>query len=469
MMWGTTPLRVHHASRLARPLPRYDSRAMKGGVQPGETLKGGRYEIERLLRAAPSKDVYLARDHVLDCAVVVDVSADAVTGPGSAAAWEARVLGRLGDHPNIGSVIDHWHENECSYMVSRHLPGGSLQDVIDAANAAGEPLPVDRIFDYSEQLGRALEHIHGQRIVHRDLQPRNVLLDGWGTLRLVDFDTAISLDDPHVQPMATGRIIEHSAPEIAAGASADERADLYSLGVIMFALCEGHAHPTRTTEVGVPARSVGRSDLERSDLPQGLKTLVFDLLAPRREDRPASAADVLRRLDAILNAEKDLEALLTSDETTVLEFKSSLRTPVGPSRSGDAKTPTELKKVLEQEVLKTLAAFLNTRGGTLVIGVDDSKEIVGIEVDYPSTKGSADGWRRVFDNLISQHIPEALGSLDLQLAPYRGRTVAIIRCRVRGQPTWLDDELFVRRTASTERLRTKQAWEWLQERSRPAI
>jgi predicted HTH transcriptional regulator len=192
-------------------------------------------------------------------------------------------------------------------------------------------------------------------------------------------------------------------------------------------------------------------------------------LAPRREDRPASAADVLRRLDAILNAEKDLEALLTSDETTVLEFKSSLRTPVGPSRSGDAKTPTELKKVLEQEVLKTLAAFLNTRGGTLVIGVDDSKEIVGIEVDYPSTRGSADGWRRVFDNLISQHIPEALGSLDLQLAPYRGRTVAIIRCRVRGQPTWLDDELFVRRTASTERLRTKQAWEWLQERSRPAI
>jgi serine/threonine protein kinase len=456
------------AGEIVRLTRFYNSQAMSVVAEPGDTLKGGRYQIERLLRKAPGKGVYLAQDHVLDCTVVVDVSpVEAVAARGSAA-WEARVLGRLGDHPNIAFVIDYWQDSESSYMVSRYLSGGSLQDAIEAAKAEGEPIPVERVLRYALQLARALEHIHGCRIVYRDLQPRNVLLDSWGTLRLVDFDTAVSLDDHDQPPISDGRSIEHMAPEVAAGDSPDERGDLYSLGTTIVAMCEGHA--SGTTEERPQARPMTTPELELSDLPEGLKELVSELLAPNREDRPASAAAVVRRLDELLTAEKELEGLLASDETATLEFKATLRTPVGPRPPGDTRTSSQLGSVLEDEVLKTIAGFLNTQGGTLVIGVDDDKAIVGIEIDYLRTGRSRDGWRRTLDQLISHQLgPNVLRSIDLQLAPCRGKTVAIIRCEARDQPTWLHRELFVRRTASTEMLSTEEAWAWCQERWRSSI
>ena len=85
--------------------------------------------------------------------------------------------------------------------------------------------------------------------------------------------------------------------------------------------------------------------------------------------------------------------------------------------------------MLEREVLETLAAFLNTAGGTLIIGVADDRTITGIEVDYPRVKGSSDGWRRTFDDLVSRDLgAEVMNCLDLQLEVWHGRTIAVIRC-----------------------------------------
>jgi hypothetical protein len=75
---------------------------MNTAPQPGDLLRDGRYEIQRLLRSVPDKKVYLARDRVLDCQVALDVFSNNSIMPSglSVAAWEAQVLGRLGDHPN---------------------------------------------------------------------------------------------------------------------------------------------------------------------------------------------------------------------------------------------------------------------------------------------------------------------------------------------------------------------------------
>ena len=127
--------------------------------------------------------------------------------------------------------------------------------------------------------------------------------------------------------------------------------------------------------------------------------------------------------------------------------------------------------MLEREVLKTVAAFLNTDGGTLVIGVADDHAVVGIEIDYPSLRcQSRDGWRLAFDDLISSQLgTAAMSSINLQLVPWQGRTIAIVRCSKRDEPTWIgDDELFVRRTASTVKLSTREALAWWRERRRVA-
>ena len=117
-------------------------------------------------------------------------------------------------------------------------------------------------------------------------------------------------------------------------------------------------------------------------------------------------------------------------------------------------------------VLKSLAAFLNTEGGTLIIGVRDDRSIIGIEADFPDRGGSIrDAWRLAFDDLVSHNLgSEALNYIDLQLEPWQGRTIAIARCSPSKEPTWLGDDLYVRRTASTEKLSTRHAVAWCHQR-----
>src|SRR5262249_7072155 len=128
-------------------------------------------------------------------------------------AWEARVLGKLGDHPNIARVVDHWEDDKAAIMVSRYLSGGSLQDLIAHSRESGEALPVDRILQVSTEIAEGLAHIHGRQILYLDLQPRNVLFNELGTVHLVDFDTAVPLDQPDVSHLSapTPRLLGVSA------------------------------------------------------------------------------------------------------------------------------------------------------------------------------------------------------------------------------------------------------------------
>jgi serine/threonine protein kinase len=435
---------------------------MDMAIKAGDVLRDGRYEIQRLLRSASDKNVYLAHDRVLGCQVAVDVfsSNDSIMPGGlTLSAWEARVLGQLGDHPNIATVLDHWEDDGMAAMVSRYLTGGSLHDLIVRSQQAGENLPVESILRLSTEIARGLAHIHVRRILYRDLQPRNVLLDEWGAVHLVDFDTAVSLDDRDVSDLSDRPVIGYMAPELADGLRADERADLYSLGATIYEMAHGRPPFTGTREEILAARRSGEPpSIERDDLPNALRQLVSSLLAPTPEQRPVSAAEVVELLEGLRTARADIERLLAGDESATLEFKSSLRTPVGPPKPGDKRSPKELGRILEREVLQTLAAFHNTDGGVLIVGVADDRKIIGVEVDYPRVRGSSDGWRLAFDDLVSDHLGrEVMNCIDLQLEPWYGRMIAIIRCSQRKEPTWIDDDLFVRRTASTRKLSTRDA------------
>jgi serine/threonine protein kinase len=254
------------------------------------------------LRSAPGKSVYLAHDRVLDRPVVVDVFASNLTMPGglTVGAWEARVLGKLDDHQNIATAQDYWEDGETAVMVSRYLSGGSLQDRIGRSRESGEDLPVDSILQISTEIARALAHIHGRRLLYRDLQPHNVLFDEWGTVHLVDFDTAVSLDDTTMSELPHRQVIDYTAPEVTDGGSVDERADLYSLGATIYEMCQGHLPFGGTrAEILATRRTSAPPSIDRDDLPAALSELVSGLLEAERERRPASAADVVARLEAL--------------------------------------------------------------------------------------------------------------------------------------------------------------------------
>jgi serine/threonine protein kinase len=267
-------------------------------IPADDFLRPGRYELQRLLWAGPDKKVYLARDRELDCQVALDVFANNAIMPTglTVSAWETRVLGKLGDHRNIATVLDHWENGETAVMVTRYLSGGSLHDLIES----GPGLPVESILRIAAEIASGLAHIHGRRILHRDIQPRNVLFDEWGTVHLVDFDTSVSLDDRAMSDLSQREVIDYMAPELTGGGSGDERADLYSLGATIYAMSQGHPPFTGTREEILAAfRAASLPVLDRDDLPAALRDLVLSLLAPDRERRPGSAAEVTGRLAEI--------------------------------------------------------------------------------------------------------------------------------------------------------------------------
>jgi serine/threonine protein kinase len=439
-------------------------------LQPGDVLRDGRYEIKKLLRSTRDKDIYRAQNHALACPVVIDVFSNnnsLLPNGLTVSAWEAQVLGQLGAHPNIATADDYWEDGKTAIMATRYLSGGSLRHLISQSQETREGLSVQRILGLSTEIARGLEHIHGRRILYNDLQPRNVLLDEWGSVHLVDFDTAVSLDEPDTGDFSERPAIVYTAPELTDGGSVDERADLYSLGATMYEMAAGHPPFVGTREEILAARRAGPPpSLERDDLPEALRGLIFSLLAQEPDQRPASATEVIERLDGIQAERAEVERLLSSDETTTLEFKPSLCTPRKTQAQEENSQQHKCSRDLEREVVKTIAAFLNTDGGTLIIGMMDDHTTIGIEADYAAVyKHSSDGWRLTFDNLVSSQLgTAAMNCIHLRLEPWRGRTVAIVRCSKREEPTWISGELFVRRTASTVRLSTREALAWWRER-----
>jgi serine/threonine protein kinase len=113
---------------------------------------------------------------------------------------------------------------------------------------------------------------------------------------LVDFDTAVSLDDSPMSDLSHRHGIG-MAPELTGGMRADERADLYSLGVTIYEMCQGRP-PSTGSHAEIPAGhdTVPYPPLDRDDLPEALKELIRGLLARDPDQRPASATEVVPRL-----------------------------------------------------------------------------------------------------------------------------------------------------------------------------
>jgi serine/threonine protein kinase len=440
---------------------------MTAEFQPGDVLRDGQYEIQRLLRRARDKDVYLALDRVLGFEVAIDVfcSGNALMPNGlPVSAWEARMLGQLGSHPNIASAQGYWVENGMPVMATRYLSGGTLSDVIRQSRESGEPLPAEKMLQISAEIAQGLLHMHARRILYRDLQPRNVLFDERGTVHLVDFDTAVLLDDPGMKDVPARPATAYMAPELIAGVPADERADLYALGATMYEMITGRPPFTGTPEEILAAHCKDcRPALDRDDITDATRDLVLCLLSPAREHRPASAAEVAKRIQALAAARDIIELLLKTDESATLEFKPSFRNGDGPGKPADKKPGAQARRGFK--VLETVAAFHNTFGGTLVIGVSDDRRILGIENEFPPVRAPRDGWRLAFDDIVSRYLgADAMNSIDLHLQPWDGHTIAIVRCSPRKEPTWIDGELYVRRTASTEKVSAREAVAWCRDR-----
>jgi eukaryotic-like serine/threonine-protein kinase len=226
------------------------------GPMQGQTL--GTFYLESLLGVGGMAEIYRARDLVLQREVAVKVLPRALAeDPNYITRFreEARVVAAL-THPNIVPVYTFGEERGLLYLVMP-IMRQSLRDLLDADGA----LPPSEAAQFTLQVAAGLEAAHALGLVHRDVKPENVLLDADGHALLTDFGIARELAtlkrrEPRTLA-ATGLPVgtpEYMAPEQLEGRPLDQRADIYSLGVVLYELLTGAAPFRAETPYSVAAK-----------------------------------------------------------------------------------------------------------------------------------------------------------------------------------------------------------------------
>ena len=200
------------------------------------------FSVEELIGVGGMGAVYRARQPKLDRPVAIKImSGKFARQPAFAErfAREARTLARL-NHPQIVSVFDFGEVNGFYYLVMEYVDGINLREAI----AAGK-LPAEEVLQIVQQVCEALQFAHDLGVVHRDIKPENILLDQRGRVKIADFGLAKLTADPQLPVSLTGTrqvlgTFNYMAPEqIEKPGSVDHRADIYSLGVVLYELLTG--------------------------------------------------------------------------------------------------------------------------------------------------------------------------------------------------------------------------------------
>ncbi len=201
----------------------------------------GPYEIVAPLGAGGMGEVYRARDPRLGRDVAIKVVPDAAAEDERLQRFEqeARAVAAL-SHPNILSIFDIG-TGDAPYLVTELVEGDTLRSLLERG-----PLPVRRVVDLSLQLVSGLAAAHARGIVHRDLKPENIVITPDSRLKILDFGLARHVDsrDPsgtRLQTMAGTVLgtIGYMAPEQVRGLEADQRADIFAFGAVLYEMLTG--------------------------------------------------------------------------------------------------------------------------------------------------------------------------------------------------------------------------------------
>ena len=268
------------------------------------TLAGGRYEVRSFLGEGGRKRVYRAYDVLLEREVAIAVmKTEGLDEAGlSRLRREAQAMAHLGDNPHIVTVHDIGDDNGRPFIVSQHMKGGAVADLL--ANAPEHRLPVEQVASIGVQICDALEYAHARGILHRDIKPANIWLTADGTAKLGDFGLAVGLNPTRitVEGMIVGTLA-YMPPELAAGGESEPRSDLYSLGAMLYEMLTGRPPFLGENAVAIISQHLNTAPVAPSwhnpEVPKQLEQLVLALLAKEPANRPADAEQVKTDLLAI--------------------------------------------------------------------------------------------------------------------------------------------------------------------------
>jgi HAMP domain-containing protein/predicted Ser/Thr protein kinase len=275
-------------------------------LAPGQTF-GNRYEIKSVLGVGGMGMVYKANDRELGEVLAIKALKPELVASDSNALerFKSEIkLARRIAHRNVVRTYDLGEIGGQYYITMEYVEGKSLKDLIRERGR----LPASIVLPIAKQLCRALEVSHDEGVIHRDIKPQNMVVQGDGVLKVMDFGIARLATRPrgagHTEAGMVVGTPEYMAPEQLLGDELDARADLYATGVVLYECLVGTVPITAETPIALIARVLEDhprppKDI-KPDIPQALSDLIVWVLAKDRENRPRSAAELHARLDDIV-------------------------------------------------------------------------------------------------------------------------------------------------------------------------
>jgi energy-coupling factor transporter ATP-binding protein EcfA2 len=268
------------------------------------SFANGRYQVKKFLGEGGKKKVYLAHDTLLDRDVAFALIKTEKLDETALARIkrEAQAMGRLGDHPNIVSIYDLGDHQGQPYIVLPLMSGGDVEGLIK--KATDHKLPLDQAVAITKAVCNGLIFAHSKGIIHRDIKPGNVWLSADGTAKIGDFGLAVALDLSRLTQhgMMVGTV-SYMPPEQAMGGEVTAKADLYSLGAMLYEMVTGRPPFVGDDSIAIIGQHINTPPVSptwhRAELPPVLETLIMQLLEKDPGKRPASAAEVLKVLESL--------------------------------------------------------------------------------------------------------------------------------------------------------------------------
>lgn len=256
---------------------------------PG-TMIAGRYRIVGMIGYGAMGEVYRADDLTLDQPVGLKFLHPALAAqPSVAQRFRREVrLARQVTHQNVARVYDFVEAGDEAFISMEFIDG---EDLASLLRRIGK-LPAEKVVDVARQLCAGLAAAHAQGVLHRDLKPGNIMIDGRGQVRITDFGiAALSVDAPErgISPGTPA----YMAPELFRGEDASPASDLYSLGLVLYEMVTGvQAMPSGAAQRMAGPTAVTPPDELGTQLDPRLNRAIMECLHPHPGDRPESALTV---------------------------------------------------------------------------------------------------------------------------------------------------------------------------------